>query len=109
MICDVAEALCLFFGALGAVEYVDEFEFNEQRSYYTADAPETGGEPVRKVIVFRLRPKTVTSPVLSLSAGTPNILELVSIEESHTEKVFVGLSRKSYEAERREAKLGFKI
>jgi len=102
-------ALRLFFGSRGIVKYVDEFEVDEQRPFYTADAPETGGGSVRKVIVFRLRPKTVASPVVSITAGAPNILKLVSIEEAHTEKAVVEPSRKPYEAERREAKLVLKF
>ena len=49
-------ALRLFMGARGVVRYEGEFEMDDDRPYYTADAPETGGGPIRKVIVFRLRP-----------------------------------------------------
>jgi hypothetical protein len=48
-------ALRLFKGVHGEVEYLGEFETDEERPYYTTDAPEAGDGPVRSVIVFRLR------------------------------------------------------
>jgi hypothetical protein len=49
----------LFRGSGGDVEYVDEFTVASDKPFYTTDAPETGGGPIRSVIVFRLRPKTI--------------------------------------------------
>ena len=50
-------ALRLFEGAGGEITYVGEFAVDTVQPFYTTDAPETGGGPVRKVIVFRLRPQ----------------------------------------------------
>src|SRR5262249_33781060 len=53
-------ALRVFMGARGVVTYEDEFELDDERPFYETDAPETNNGPVRKVIVFRLRPKTIS-------------------------------------------------
>ncbi len=45
----------VFKGTGGTVEYRGEFKTDRDQPYYTTDAPETGGGPVRSVIVFRLR------------------------------------------------------
>jgi hypothetical protein len=45
-------ALRLFKGARGVVEYLAEFQVDAQTPFYTMDAPETEGGPVRSVIVF---------------------------------------------------------
>jgi hypothetical protein len=45
----------LFEGAGGEITYLGEFAVDTSQPFYTTDAPETGGGPVRKVIVFRLR------------------------------------------------------
>jgi hypothetical protein len=45
----------LFKGARGQVFYVGEFQVDQERPYYTTDAPDVNGE-IREVIVFRLRP-----------------------------------------------------
>jgi len=52
---DQGRSLRLFSGARGTVTYEGEFSVDDQRPWFLADAPETGGGPIRKVIVFRLR------------------------------------------------------
>ena len=52
-------ALRVFMGARGAVTYEDEFELDAAEPWYETEAQETGNGPIRKVIVFRLRPKTI--------------------------------------------------
>lgn len=50
-------ALRLFRAVAGnGVQYLVEFELDEQDSYYLTDAPETGDGPIRSVMLFRLRP-----------------------------------------------------
>jgi hypothetical protein len=100
-------ALRLFNGSGGDVEYVDEFVIDEDHPYYTTDAPETGGGPVRSVIVFRLRPKTIApqSSKDGLVVASTTIVQEVPVESQFTERMLVEPDREPYEAERREAKL----
>lgn len=101
-------ALRVFEGARGTVTYVDEFELDGDEPFYRTDAPETGNGPLREVIVFRLRPKSIASgrpssklaPVLAGPAS-----EDVPIEQQQTERAFVAPSHEPYEAERREQRL----
>jgi hypothetical protein len=90
------------------VTYVDEFEIDDAEPFYRTDAPETGGGPLREVIVFRLRPKNIPVPEPSSKLATvltgPPMTD-VQIEQQYTEKAYVAPSRKPYEAERREQKL----
>jgi hypothetical protein len=100
-------ALRVFMGARGFVTYEDEFELADERPWYTTDAPETGDGPVRKVIVFRLRPKTIQPrPSRSrLDVALNGAVTQVPIEQQWTEKVFIAPSHEEREAERREQKL----
>jgi len=100
-------ALRVFMGARGVVTYEDEFELEQGEPYYTTDAPETGNGPVRKVIVFRLRPKTIPpKPSQSkLDAALDGQVAEVPIEQQWTEKVYIAPSHEEREAERREQKL----
>jgi hypothetical protein len=100
-------ALRVFMGARGVVTYEDEFEFDSEVPYYETDAPETNNGPLRKVIVFRLRPKTIEpKPSQSkLDAALDGIVAEVPIEQQWTEKVFIAPSHEEREAERREQKL----
>ena len=100
-------ALRVFMGARGTVTYEDEFEVDATKPWYTTDAPESGGGPVREVIVFRLRPKTISpKPSRSkLDEFADSEIERVPVEEQWTEKAYVDPSRDPYEAERREQKL----
>jgi hypothetical protein len=96
-----------FQGAGGTVEYKAEFVTDEQQPCYTTDAPETGGGPIRSVIVFRLRPvDQAPQPASGLPPPAPRtIVSTVSVEERNTEKTFVEPSREPYEAERKESEL----
>jgi hypothetical protein len=102
---DDGRALRVFQGARGEVQYLGEFEVDGS---YETDAPETAGGPVRKVIVFRLRPLD-TDPQAPESRLAEELrgstVETVPLEEQHTERAFVDPGREPYEAERREAKL----
>ena len=101
-------ALRVFEGARGSVVYVDEFELDEREPFYRTDAPETGDGPLREVIVFRLRPKTVEprrpSTKLAAVLSGPET-EDVRVEQLQTERAYVAPSHKPYEAERREQRL----
>jgi hypothetical protein len=101
-------ALRLFRGARGEVEYLGEFEVDPDEPWYETDAPETGGGPIRKVIVFRLvpidtEPQAPDSLLAEVQQGSA--VEPVPVEEQNTERSFVDPAREPYEAERREAKL----
>lgn len=102
-------ALRLFQGTGGEVEYVDEFEVDADTPFYATDAPESGGGPVRQVIVFRLRPRSI-GPAGVGPAGTVRLpshptVEHVPVESRNVERFFVEPSREPVEAERREAAL----
>src|SRR5438132_620371 len=99
-------ALRVFIGSRGVVTYLDEFVLDGVQAWYETDAPETNDGPLRKVIVFRLRPVNIrpqpSESRLSLSGGgTPKrdeaVFELVPIEEQNTERAIVEPSRKPYE------------
>ena len=81
-------------GARGFVTYEDEFELDSEQPWYTTDAPETGDGPVRKVIVFRLRPMTIEPrPSRSrLDVALNGRVTQVPIEQQWTEKVFIAPS-----------------
>lgn len=99
--------LRLFSGARDIVEYVGECSLDTADPMYTTDAPETGGGPIREVIVFRLRPHAgakvgiLPSAVIDLKTG----IEEVEISPANTEKVWVDPDRQPYQAELREAAL----
>jgi hypothetical protein len=100
-------ALRVFRGARGDVEYVGQFEVDAEQPWYTDDAPETGGGPIRTVIVFRLRPVGAAN-VDRLPADNPkftHLIDVVPIAASNTEKAWVEPDRQPYEAELREAAL----
>lgn len=100
-------ALRLFQGARGFVRYMGEFEIASDRPFYTTDAPETGGGPIRSVIVFRLRPLDVAAPPVSAPPVLTDapVIDEVAIEAHETEKFLVEPNRDPYEGERREARL----
>ena len=100
-------ALRLFKGAGGSVTYVDEFAIDVDDPFYTTDAPETGGGPVRSVIVFRLRPRTIAPqpPVSRFHVANTTTVNTVPVEEQFNERMYVEPAREPYEAERREARL----
>jgi hypothetical protein len=100
-------ALRVFMGARGVVTYEDEFELDSEQPFYETDAPETNNGPIRKVIVFRLRPKSIEPKASQskLDAALDGLVEEVPIEEQWTEKVFIAPSHEERQAERREQKL----
>ncbi|MEV3871212.1 restriction endonuclease [Streptomyces sp. NPDC049906] len=100
-------ALRVFQGARGTVTYLGRFV---TEGWYEADAPETGDGPLRKVVVFTLRP--VDTPPQApgtklgrLLAGQVAAVVEIDVEQHETEKSFVQPNREPYEAERHEAKL----
>lgn len=101
-------ALRVFEGARGVVTYLDEFELDPEEPFYRTDAPETGDGPLREVIVFRLRPKSIEAPkpsskLATVLAGPAS--QDVPIEQQQTERAYVAPSHEPYEAERREQRL----
>jgi hypothetical protein len=90
-------ALRLFKGTGGLVEYIGEFEVDGANPWYQGDAPETGGGPIRAVIVFRLRPIDAERPSLvEVSAlARPGITE-VPVEQEWTEKTVVDPEREVF-------------
>ncbi|GAA2780618.1 hypothetical protein [Streptomyces showdoensis] len=100
-------ALRVFQGARGSVVYLGQFQVS---GWYEADAPETGGGPLRKVIVFRLQPidtppQEPGTKVGRLLRSQSDVVARIDVEQHETERSFVEPSREPYEAERREAKL----
>jgi hypothetical protein len=103
-------ALRVFQGARGFITYIGEFVIAEQDPWYEADAPESGGGPLRKVIVFRLRPVDTSPlpPETTLARFLINAtkqVESLPVEQHITERTFVNPDRAPYEAERKEADL----
>jgi hypothetical protein len=100
-------AIRVFKGTGGVIEYIDEFKLDDQYPFYTTDAPETGGGPVRSVIVFRLIPVNIDphSPEGSLPPPSQPEVQAVPVESQNVERTYVEPSREEYEAERRESTL----
>lgn len=103
-------ALRVFQGARGFVSYLGEFEISPENPWYEADAPETGGGPLRKVIVFRLCPVDISAQppetrLARLLGSTKEQVESLPVEQQLTEQTFVNPNREPYEAERKEATL----
>ena len=86
------------------ISYIGQFSYVD---HYDKDAPETGGGPTRRVLVFRLRPvgETAHDKRGAIKKADSNLMHEVAIEASNTEKAFVEPSGEVYEAERKEAKL----
>ncbi|WP_200842219.1 restriction endonuclease [Actinomadura sp. K4S16] len=100
-------ALRLFRAVPGQrMQYMGEFELDEQQPYYLTDAPETGNGPIRSVIMFRLRPRGEVRSEGAHIPKTPgeefSVAELPP-EEQRTERTLVDPAREPYEAERRES------
>lgn len=108
-------ALRLFQGARGTVIYLGEFEVYGEDPWYEADAPESGGGPLRRVIVFRLKPlDTAPQPPQTKLArllddakttGAEDQVQDLPLEQQLTERSFVNPAQEPYEAERKEASL----
>lgn len=101
------KALRVFSGTGGIVTYQGRFELAKIEPWYMTDAPETGGETIRSVVVFRLRPvDTQPEPPKGLPPPEAHTtIAAVPVEEYNTEKAFVDPAREPYEAERRESQL----
>jgi len=86
------------------VTYTGQFRYVD---HYDADAPETGGGPIRRVLIFRLEPVGEVSHTTTgeLRKVDKAFVDEVAVEAFNTEKANVDPSRESYEAERKEAKL----
>lgn len=99
--------LRVFFADGRTATYQGRFELDQALPYYTADAPESGGGPVRTVLVFRLRAvDTPPRPPQGLPAvSNATKIANVPIEERNTERAFVEPDREPYTAERRESEL----
>ena len=99
--------LRLFRGVGGSIIYLGEFETDKTTPWYSTDAIESGGEELRKVIVFRLRP--VGSVVHDASDSLPNLVpagnSLVEVESLNTEAFVINPSAEPREGARREQKL----
>jgi hypothetical protein len=103
------------------VTYLGEFRLDPHRPYYRMDAPETGGGPIRQVIVFRLLPigdvvhdtqdvlqlpdDVAISDVEAAVERQEAIVRRIPVEEQHIEEVVVNPSRKEYTILRREQAL----
>ncbi|QPP08336.1 restriction endonuclease [Streptomyces bathyalis] len=103
-------ALRVFRGARGTITYRGEFVVDQKNPWYEADAPETNDGPLRKVIVFRLKPIDAEpgQPATKLGRlleSSPHSVDELPLERNETEKSFVNPNREPYEAERKEARL----
>src|SRR5262245_37288811 len=85
----------------GEATYIGEFEYIDD---YAADAPETGDGPMRKVIVFRLRPIDATPEPSRSKADLlgPDPMTEVPVEQAWTESMLVEPNHEPRVAERRE-------
>ncbi|GAA0960982.1 restriction endonuclease [Streptomyces rhizosphaericus] len=103
-------ALRVFQGARGTVTYRGEFVVDEENPWYSADAPETNDGPLRKVIVFRLKPvdsapQEPSTRLGRLLSDEPEPIAELPLERHETESTFVNPNRETYEADRKEARL----
>ena len=94
------------FQATGTtVTYLGPFDLVD---YYFTEAHETGSDLLRQVVVFRLRPQAqvpVALPQVPVTRSSEPHVQVVPVEEHHTERSFVTPDRDPYELERREAAL----
>ena len=105
---DEGRDLHVFEVSKGSATYLGPFEYVDD---YQVDAPETGDGPVRKVIVFRLRPLgSRPGPSRSkLDQLDRDLVSEVGVEAHLTETTLVEPDRKPYEVERREQALVVKL
>lgn len=100
--------LRLFRVVRDGVEYLGAFEIDPDRPWYTSEAPETNGGPLRTVIMFRLRPQ---GPVQSIDADLPETPTTISrvtsvpVEASNAEQYAMTSPAEPTTAFRREAAL----
>ncbi|KPM55182.1 restriction endonuclease [Frankia sp. R43] len=101
-------ALRLFRAAQGGVEYLGPFEVDPDHPWYTSEAPETGGGPIRTVIMFRLRPQGLVQSFDAPLPATPTAVSRVisvPVEISNTAQYGMTTSGEPTTAFRREATL----
>ena len=105
---DVDKTVRLFDGVRGQVIYVGEFRVDQERPYYTTDAPDVNGE-MREVIVFRLRSVGENKGNLLPTAEEALQVKRTSVDEiepeSRAAEQFVSAAVAERVAERREAAL----
>ena len=101
---DEGRDLHLFDVSGGLATYVGEFEYE---GHYQADAPETGGGPIRKVYVFRLRPRGVVPQASRAKVDQlgSELIREVPVEQHLTESMVIDPSGSPHVAERREQRL----
>ncbi|MHC3449708.1 restriction endonuclease [Streptomyces prasinus] len=95
-------------GTRSEVQYVGEFELDNEQPYYLTDAPATDDGRLRSVIVFRLRPVDAAPRqgfTVPFTPATATVTKIIPVEQQITERSLVNPSQESYEAERREAGL----
>lgn len=88
-----------------SVTYLGQFDLVD---YYFTEAHETGSDILRQVVVFRLRPRAEVPVELlhvPVTRSAEPRVQVVPVEEHHTERSFVTPDREPYELERREAAL----
>jgi hypothetical protein len=88
------------------VTYLGAFMTDTERPYYFTDAPETGGGPLRTVIVFRLLPTGdhIRRDAESMAFASAPACSEVPVEAQHQERYQTRRGEPA-EAERREASL----
>jgi hypothetical protein len=94
-----------FKGSGTSVTYLGQFDLVD---HYFTEAHETGSDILRQVVVFRLRPRAevpVELPHVPVTRSSKPRVEVVPVEEHHTERSFVTPDRDPYELERREGAL----
>ncbi|MFE7132957.1 restriction endonuclease [Streptomyces sp. NPDC057638] len=112
---DMDRSLHLFSSvARSVVAYEGEFTLDQERPWYTTDAPDQTGD-IRSVVMFRLRPVTRTSTVttaegdgdtrLPFTPPSTTLVEDVEIEQSKVERAVINPSSEPRTADRREARL----
>ncbi|MDR6219214.1 hypothetical protein [Deinococcus soli (ex Cha et al. 2016)] len=113
--------LLLFSGVSGTVKFIGEFTLATDHPYYWTDAPETGGGPLRSVVVFRLKPTDPVSaqaalpfktnfiptafPAADTAQPSAQAVKEISLEVQTTEKTVLQPQSEEIEMERREHKL----
>jgi hypothetical protein len=99
-------ALRLFRANGPEVTYLGEFTTDSEQPYYYTDAPETGGGPLRTLIVFRLRPIAdhLRRAAEGMAFASAPAFSEVPVEVQHQERYPVQRGEPT-DAERREASL----
>jgi hypothetical protein len=114
-------AVRLFRGAGGTITYLGKFETDLENPFYLTDAQETGGGPVRQVIVFRLKPigdvlhdpqdafqpppGVASADIEAAVDDEAAVIRSVPVEALNVETMIVAPRREEVEADRREQQL----